>query len=318
MRIQAHDNRSAQGFSRRLGPLLRHILFLLVVLTICLYIMKNVEEIRHYSFNLEWGALIASFLLLFISYLIMLVIWQKLSMSFGLHVPVLRAAKALYLSHLGKYVPGKITILLIRLEAYHGYSRTTVAVATFVEYFCMLASTSFFILLMVIAANEILPLSIRWTAAVGVVVFLGFLWPPVMKWFINLALKLARQTPLTEFPDYALLLRYAAASIVPVIGQGLAFYFILAAFIPVDFTFFPFIAGSYFAATLIGLAAVFTPSGIGVKEGILFIILASILPKPIVIVATIFFRLMIVAVELILAGIFSLFDGIFTHHPSAP
>ncbi|MBN2385039.1 flippase-like domain-containing protein [bacterium] len=297
------DERSDRPGPHGLAKVARCFLFILVLCAVIFYIFVNIEEIRHYSFEINWLYLGSGFGLMVLVYLVLFGLWLKLSANFGLETPWARAARAWYLSHLGKYVPGKITMLLVRLEAYPGSARSIVTVASLVEYFCMLAATCFFVLVMLLPPHDLVPGSIRWLALIGVFFFLGMLWPPFLGWVLNFGLRVARQKPIEHFPSYFLLLGYTIAYIVPVLGQSLAFFLVLRSFGPVGPEQFCFIAGVYFSATLVGLAAFFTASGIGVKEGILFLVLAAVLPTAVVIVASLVFRLMYVVVELVLAGV---------------
>ncbi|MEA1936445.1 MAG: hypothetical protein U9M96_06485 [Thermodesulfobacteriota bacterium] len=225
-------------------------------------------------------------------------------MSFGLNVPILRAGKAWFVSQLGKYVPGKVTLLLVRLDAYRGYSKRKITVATGIEYIAMLASAFILVLVALASAFQIVPYHIRWVAGVGSVLFLFMLWPPLSLRFVNLVLKLLKREPIEEFPPYSLLLRFVGAYIFAGLLQGMGLFFVLNSLSPVKFSYFLIIAGVYEAAGLIGIAAVFAPSGIGVREGVLLLVLPSFIPMPAVIVGTIAIRLIATITELFLAGVF--------------
>ena len=58
----------------------------------------------------------------------------------------------------------------------------------------------------------------------------------------------------------------------------------------------------------------FLPSGVGIREGVLFLILPAFIPMPTVIVGAIAIRLITTAVELLLAGVFVLAERIKTKY----
>ena len=147
IKMNKNQESSPHGKNRKIIVFFRYLLFSLVLGAVSLYIVRNYEEIRQYSFDFRAIYLILSFFILVGSYLVLFTLWQRMTGSFHLYTPLLRAARAWFLSHLGKYVPGKITMLLVRLEAYRGYSRKKVAVVSFVEYFCMLTATCFYVLI---------------------------------------------------------------------------------------------------------------------------------------------------------------------------
>ncbi len=232
-------------------------------------------------------------------------------MSFGLKVPVLEAGKAWFLSQLGKYVPGKVTLFLVRLDAYRGYSKRKVAVATGVEYIALLASASILILVALASASQIVPYYIQWVAGVGTFLFLLILWPPLSMRLVNWGFKLLKREPIEEFPSYGLLLKFVGAYIFASLLNGMGLFFAINSLSPVNFTYFLIIAGIYEAAGLIGIAAVFAPSGIGVREGVLLLILPIFIPKPTVIVSTIAIRLIATITELFLSGVFVVAEKIW-------
>ena len=68
------------------------------------------------------------------------------------------------------------------------------------------------------------------------------------------------------------------------------------------------ITSVYYIASLIGVAAIFAPAGIGVREGIVFLILPALISKPVVIFATILTRIIVTITEIFLASSFFLLD----------
>lgn len=289
----------------------RWTLFILVLSAVTWCVLHNLDEIIRYNFRFKWSYLTFSFLFVCATYLTMLFIWIRLSMSFGLKVTVLEAGKAWFLSQLGKYVPGKVTLFLVRLDAYRGYSKRKVAVATGVEYIALLASASILILVALASASQIVPYYIQWVAGVGTFSFLLILWPPLSMRLVNWGLKLLKREPIEEFPSYGLLLRFVGAYIFASLLNGMGLFFVINSLSPVNFTYFLIIAGIYEAAGLIGIAAVFAPSGIGVREGVLLLILPIFIPKPTVIVSTIAIRLIATITELFLSGVFVVAEKIW-------
>ena len=88
-------------------------------------------------------------------------------------------------------------------------------------------------------------------------------------------------------------------------------YFILNSLLPVDFRYFLMITGAYEVAGLIGIAAVFAPSGIGVREGVLFLVLPAFIPTPAVIIGTIAMRLIATFTELFLSFVFVVVEKMY-------
>jgi hypothetical protein len=246
------------------------------------------------------------------AYLVMVFIWTRVGLLFGLNAPMLKAGKAWFLSQLGKYVPGKVTLLLVRFDAYSDYPKSRVAIATGIEYIASLASACVLILVALASASQTVPHYIQWAAGVGTVSLLLLLWPPLSMRFINWGLRLLKREQIEEFPPYGLLVRFVGAYMLEGLLHGMGLFFVLNSFSSVNFDYFLTITGIYYAAGLIGLAAVFAPSGIGIREGVLFIVLPAFIPKPAVIVGAISIRLITTAAEIFLTGVFIVAEKIWT------
>lgn len=238
------------------------------------------------------------------AYLTSFLIWRRLTRSLGLKAPVAREGRAWFLSQLGKYVPGKITLLLVRVDAYHGYSGRKVAVATAVEYFASLTAACLLVPFALVSLSGSDVSHIVWAAVACIALFLLILWPPLLKRLFNWAFRLLKRGPLEEMPSYGLILSLIMAYIFPTLLHGFGLFFVLNSFSPVSFSHYLTVTGIYVAAGLVGIAAIFAPGGIGVREGILFLMLPTIIPKPAVIVGGIVTRLVLAFVELVLAGVF--------------
>jgi len=91
---------------------------------------------------------------------------------------------------------------------------------------------------------------------------------------------------------------------------GLGLFFAYNCFYPLDWNYFLVITGVYYAAALIGVAAIFAPAGIGVREGIVFLVLPALIAKPAVIYATVLTRVIITLIEIFLAVFFVALDHI--------
>jgi len=286
------------------------VLLVIVLAAVIWVVWKNVSEISSYSFELKYSYLIAGSIVILINYLFCFLIWHWLTASFGLHVPIFKAARGWFLSYLGKYVPGKIALLLVRMDAYEGYSSKKVAVATMVEYIVALVAACLVVLVSMLFSPEIVPDYVRWVAVLGTVLLLGILYPPVLKNTVNLILKVIGKAPLEEIPTFSKILLLVGTYIIATLIAGFALFLILNSLSAVSFKYYIVITGVYGIAGLAGLAAFFAPSGIGVREGVLFLILPAFIPEPAVIVGAIAIRLLTTVIELLLAGFFVIMEHI--------
>lgn len=277
----------------------RKILFVIVSAAVIWFIWHNIERITAFQFRFDWRYAALGFLAVLAAYLASFIIWRNVAKSFGLNAPVLTEGSAWSLSQLGKYVPGKITLLLVRLDAYRGYSKRKVAIATGVEYVASLASACLLILVSFAFTN--VPTFIRWFAVIGAICFPLFLWPPFFSRIINGVFKIMRLEPVEIILSYKLILRFIGAYTLCGLLHGLGLFCVLNSLSAVSVTYYLTITGAYFSAGLIGIAAVFAPAGLGVREGVLFLVLPAFIPQPTVIVGVITIRLIVTFAEILLA-----------------
>ncbi len=280
----------------------RRLLFATVLVAVGWLVLHHADEIARYDFHIRWLPMGLGFLAMCAAYVVMLLVWLRLSRTLGLEVPAAVAARAWLVSQLGKYVPGKVVLLLVRLNAYRGHSRRKVSVATLLEYIVSLAAACVLILLAVALASQGLPAYVRWAAVVGGVGAFLLLWPPLLERWVNRILRLLGREVLTQFPAYGALLCYVGAYVLVGLLYGLSLYFVLAALAPVQTANLLILAGIYEAAGVIGIAAVFAPAGMGVREGVLMLVLPLLVARPAAIVGVLIMRIIHTLAELCLAG----------------
>ncbi len=289
------------------------LLLSIVIIAVIAVVWKNISEISRYNFELDYGCFIAGSALIVINYIFCFLIWHRLTITLGLHVPMIKAARGWFLSYLGKYVPGKITLLLVRMDAYRGFSKSKVAVATIIEYIVAITASCLVLLISLSFSPASIPEYVRWIAGVGATLMLFALYPPFLRKLINRGFKLLKKTPLIEVPTFRNILLFIGAYIIAFLLSGFALFLIFNSLSPVSFKYYLSITGIYSIAGLIGLAAFFAPSGIGIREGVLFLILPAFIPMPTVIVGVIAIRLITTAVELFLVAVFVIAEKIFSN-----
>ncbi len=294
------------------------ILFTAVLAGVSYYVFTAVNDLAKFNYQLNWLYLFLSFFFTVVAYLVQLIIWLFLARSFGIKFSFLAAANAWSLSQLGKYIPGKIGIVLIRMDIHQEVSKRTIAVATGVEFITTMTASSLLVLISIAFIPEwTSSSSLRWIALSLACFFLLILYPPILKKITDLALHLIKREPLNDLPSYGLLLKLVGANMLVGLPYGLGLFFAFNCFYSIGWNYFLIITSVYYIASLIGVAAIFAPAGIGVREGIVFLILPALISKPVVIFATILTRIIITVVELFLALLFFLLNRYATKKQSS-
>lgn len=84
---------------------------------------------------------------------------------------------------------------------------------------------------------------------------------------------------------------------------GIAFFLFIKSLTLVSTSQLPVVTGTYAVAWSIGFLSIITPSGLGVREGILSLLLTSVLPPATAMLVALLSRLWTLGAELLLGGI---------------
>jgi hypothetical protein len=248
-------------------------------------------------------------------------IWHLLTLTSHVGIPLPKALAAWFYSQLGKYVPGKVFLYLGRLHFYvrEGRPIGPVTVAFGVETIGNFASAIFTVLVAVLTVDAPALDPYRWVLAAALVVFLIALHPKVIGWLIRIAARVLRRSVFEVTLTYPQLLRYLGLYVVNWLLFGVALYVFIRSFYPLEFSSILYLTGAFSFAGMMGIVAVFAPSGLGVREGILALFLGQVMPVPVALVVSVASRVWLTVIELGSAGIVYLmirFRWIDTGDPS--
>jgi glycosyltransferase 2 family protein len=302
------------GSSQKLRIWASRGLFIMVLLAVGWVIARNIHQLDHQTIDFRWQLLLASVGLVLSAFIIQLITWQLIASSFGIKTQFIQSANAWFMSRLGRYVPGKITILLMRINLYRGESKRKITAATAIEQVASMASACLLILISILFYPHHLSGSLRLFALIGSVIFLILLWPGLFVYPINFGFRLIKKAPLHEIPSYSFLLLTVGLYLISSIIHGAAFYMLLNAASPIQFRFLLPISAAYYCASLIGLLAIFAPGGIGVREGVLLVILPLLIPMHVAIFGTLVIRIVTTVSELIAASVFFVLEKVWKSH----
>ena len=217
-----------------------------------------------------------------------------------------RIAPVAWIPALGRYVPGKVVSFVWTVSMLRGRGMQAPA-AVVVTYLV----TGLGILVGLTAAvpltlwgpvRRALPMAWAWCAALaaaGVVC----LHPAVLRVAANAVWRRLRRQGRLALPRPARYLSSLAALAGQIAFMGLALWCVSRAFVDISPRWIPLLAAASGLAASAGLLAFFAPAGIGVREGILLLILGAVIDEPgAAAVATVVLRLVDTLVEMVLAG----------------
>jgi len=110
--------------------------------------------------------------------------WRQILVALGQHPGVMETARAYYVGHLGKYVPGKALVVIIRTGLISGprVDTTVAAVSIFIETLTMMAvgaCLAAVILIFQFPDSGLVLLAVALMLAAGVPT-----WPPLFRWLV--------------------------------------------------------------------------------------------------------------------------------------
>ncbi len=299
--MDENGNQPGKGSGRRIY---RWILFAATLGAVTWFVWINADRLAGYFSQIRAWAVLLSFLAVAAGYLARFAAWTRLASLFGLHAHAVKAGRAYFLSVLGRYIPGKLGLALIRIEAYRPQPAGRVALATGTELVTALSAALILMLCGIVSAPGAFPPWLKYAAPAGIALTLALLSPPVLHRLAGLIFRLTGRERPGNLPGYGTMLGLTALYIIPGLLQGVGLYVLLVSLGPVPPGSYLAITGVYYTAGLAGMLAVFAPGGLGVREGILMLVLPLLVPAESAIIAALLLRLVMIAAELSLAGIF--------------
>lgn len=172
-------------------------IFVIVFAWIYKSLNKNWDELSGYDWDLKWGWLLASAGFYLTGLLAACIFWFLLLRKLGQDARPFETLRAYFIGHLGKYVPGKAMVVVIRAGLIRS-SRVNTGVAAasvFFETLTMMACGSFIsaiLLAFVLRLDIAIPMlgweiDLRWGAVGLMLVAGGPTVPPVFRFLVRLA-----------------------------------------------------------------------------------------------------------------------------------
>jgi uncharacterized membrane protein YbhN (UPF0104 family) len=261
------------------GPVL--ILLVAVFLGRALY--NGWTEARDYEWRFDPFYLTLSVLLIFLYYVQQWGGWRLIMRSFGDPMRRSESMVVWYSSILGRYVPGSVAMVAGRIGMCrrHGIPAATTFASLVYENALILISA----LLLAAASVPFWPPFPYERYAILLTILapicLLFLHPAIFGRLANAGLRRLKREPLKATLPFGRVLLLVPYYVGGWLILGLSFCALAASIAPVSAGDLALLIGGYAFAWEVGFLALVTPSGLGVKEGVLYVILRLVFPAPI-------------------------------------
>lgn len=207
-------------------------------------------------------------------------------------------------SWLGRYIPGAATWIVgkVYFASKLGISRARLGVSGLLEGALQITATLALglLLLLIDPRTSRLDLGLRIAIVVAFVLCVVALVPRVFEFLVNLALRIIRRPALGRelFPKTGTMVASALLYFGGALIAGLSYYFISASVYPeLKPTDVFLVVGATSLASAASMLAIFLPAGLGIRESILLVLLAIVMPKEIALLIVVVTRVWSIAVD---------------------
>jgi len=271
-------------------------------------VWENWTQVKEASFTFRPLPIILSTLLFASCYLVQFWVWYLITLKLGIALSLRETLESWFYSQLGKYLPGKVWILLGRFYFYEskGRSKKIIFIALYLETVTLLIAAGLLSLIALVSFREGGPLNVGnrlWGMVSFLVLALFFSHPRILEKLLNGVLVRLNKEPFSLSISYPNVLRFTFLSIIVWLVGGMGFYVFVDSIFPVPFTHFMFLTGALALSSTLGLLALFAPSGLGVREGVLVYLLTFMMPGSVAVIISVATRLWMTLIEIGLVGV---------------
>jgi glycosyltransferase 2 family protein len=278
---------------------LQFAIVIIVLFFFIRYVYKNWSLVSqfHWEFNYFW--LFFSLFLVFTNFMIMLQIWRKLLALLERSLGFRKAFKIWFYSSLGKYVPGKLWSVLgmVYMCEREGISRTASLTSAILNQALNIIGGLFLVVLL--SGTKFFGSVPRILYLPIILIFVFFLYPPVMEKALNFGLKWLKKEQIKFELSFGQTLLFTLFFMLTWVLYGLAFNLFIKSLTDCSLRLLPFLTSAFAFSYIVGFLSIFVPGGLGVREGVLILSLSTYFPVPVATLVALLSRLWMTAVELL-------------------
>jgi len=136
-----------------------------------------------------------------------------------------------------------------------------------------------------------------------VIMFFTIIHPKILTRIMNIFLHLIKKGPIEINLSFSQICSLMGYYFIIWLCFGMGFYFLINSTTFITVSKIPILAGSFSVSTTVGVMTLFAPGGLGVREGILALLLSNFFPIPLAILLSFLCRIWITVGELVMVGI---------------
>ena len=297
--LMVQDNRGAAQVNTQ--TIITSVVVGLILFFLIRYLYNNWREVSTFNFTFRYSYLIFSFPALFAFFFLRVYAWQAILKKMQITLPLNKCLKVSFLSMMAKYLPGKVWTVLgkVYLSDKEGVPKAEAFTSVVIEIVLEIVASIFFFFFFLFSLMEESLLSPNVLYLLGLVLVGGFIFlhPRVFYKVINTLLSRFKKETIPEAIRYRDIIQLFFYYNGLVLIQGVAFYFFVNALCYVPLQNLVGLTASFAVAGALGTVSIFAPSGLGVREGILALLLSTYIVSPVAVLISLLARIWVTLVE---------------------
>jgi len=298
----------ARAVVRKVPKQLISLLFILCVVAFFALYLRSVDWHRLSHLHFGWGYLIAATIFATAFRYWGVVIWRYILSDLGATgLPRFVVMAYVYAkAWMGRYIPGTVTWIAgkVYMASSHGISKSRLAVSSLLEGGMQIIAVMVVSMLLLgfDPRLNVIPPIYKGLMILCALCLLVILTPAIFNRIVGVAFKVLRgkavhaEMLINGKSVIRSFFLYAAGSFI----LGLAEFFITRTIDPsIPWHDFWFIVGAFNIAGALGMLAIGVPSGLGVRDGAILLLLSAIMPKEIALAVTVTSRLWIAFADIV-------------------
>jgi hypothetical protein len=282
-------------------PWVRLVFTLTILFFLFLAIYSNYSKLTEYPIKLDYRALFFAVLIIMTYLFVQALVWKSILKRFGVITKHLEIFWAFFISIFGKYIPGKIWLVAMRIFSISGQDKGRSAILgsiVFEQLYLILSGIFYFFL---IWGVYIFRYSTYYLAAAITGLFLTviFILKPylIINPYNSILLRRGHQ-PVEIHIEVGDSVRYFLVYLGTWIFLSIGVWFASASLVLVPFQQVLKLGSAFAISFVAGFIVLLAPSGLGVREGVFAAIVSGIFPIYIAVIVAIILRLAFTVAEI--------------------
>ena len=292
--------------------LIYRIFFYLIILAIFFFFGRHLfvhwQKLKEYDFSFNYSYLFLSLVFFSFGAFVYALIWNQILRKLEPNKTIsnFKAFKISVMAYFGRYIPGKLWMFLgkVYLGSKEGLAKKVLFVSVLLEIVLLItAAFSWALILLAIAFGSEL-FSLYFIPLIIVAGGLIFVHPKIFYPLCNFGLKKLKKTEISpeSFLNYQTVIKIIFYYFIALSLDGIGLFFLINSITSLSWSHLIGVIGAYALAAISGAVAFFAPAGLGVREGVLVLILQFYFPASIAILISLLARVWLSLIELFLFG----------------